>query len=508
MADAPAAPRRYLTFRSQERRYALPAEEVSEVIRIPALARVPQAPRGLLGLGNLRGTVLPVASLRGLLGQDEPAATTPDRALVLDGPAPMALAVDGVEGLATIAQDRLETRQAELAAAPGERLRGAFREGTGEAFVGILDIESLLAAAFVRRPRSEASRPAGRRSAAPDAAARPDQGKTLVTFDVAGQAFGLSLADVEAITPAPSGATLLPRSDAAVLGVMSFREVLLPLLSLRALLGFGPAAGGDGREKVLVTRVRGALVGLVADAMRDILRARADDIEATPSVLAARTGGEARIEAIYHGGEGHGDEGRRLIPILAPELLFREDVMRRLGGMGGDASVPQDRRSDEKAQERRILVFRLGDDEFALPIEAIDEVSALPERIARVPRTPKFLEGVVNLRGEVLPVVDQRRRFGMPPAGHGTRRRMIVVRSAGHRAGLIVDGVSEVLALAAEQIGPGPDLTGETNALVSGVINLEGAGRMVMLLDPAELLSRAERGQLDKLRDRAEPPGS
>ena len=59
-------------------------------------------------------------------------------------------------------------------------------------------------------------------------------------------------------------------------------------------------------------------------------------------------------------------------------------------------------------------MFRLGDDEFGLPIEAVDEVARVPDQITRLPKTPKFLEGVVNLRGEVLPVVDQRRRFDMP----------------------------------------------------------------------------------------------
>ena len=76
------------------------------------------------------------------------------------------------------------------------------------------------------------------------------------------------------------------------------------------------------------------------------------------------------------------------------------------------------------------MVFRLGDDEFGLPIEAVDEVARVPDQITRLPKTPKFLEGVVNLRGEVLPVVDQRRRFDMPaleqteraPPGRGAHR--------------------------------------------------------------------------------------
>jgi len=118
-------PERFLTFRVGGELYALPAQQVAEIIRLPAVARVPQAPRGLLGLANLRGNVLPVASLQGLLGG---AATTDatTRAIVLDGAAPVALAVDVVEALVTVDAEQIETRQAELAAKPGEILKGAF----------------------------------------------------------------------------------------------------------------------------------------------------------------------------------------------------------------------------------------------------------------------------------------------------------------------------------------------------------------------------------------------
>ena len=91
-------PECFLTLRAGGQLYALPAEEVAEVIRLPAVARVPQAPKGLLGLANLRGAVLPVASLQGLLG-GEATTDAATRAIVLDGAAPVALAVDGLSEL-------------------------------------------------------------------------------------------------------------------------------------------------------------------------------------------------------------------------------------------------------------------------------------------------------------------------------------------------------------------------------------------------------------------------
>jgi purine-binding chemotaxis protein CheW len=482
--------RRFLTFRVDERLYAVPADQVSEVIRVPPVSRVPQAPPSLLGLANLRGAVLPVASLRRLLGRPGDDDRPEMRAIVLDGGAPAALVVDRVEALLTVAPDRIETRQAVLAARDEERLQGAFQAGADGEPIRILDVRALLETAFVPRERTaRAGRPAQGHRGAPSGAADAVDHPKLVTFEVAGQNFALPLTLVREILPAPERATAVPHGDGPILGVAAYRDTLLPLLSLRVLLGLGGSADAGFVPKVIVTRVRGALVGLVADRMQTVLPADPARIEPIPPVLAARTGGEARIEAIYRG------EG--LISILAPERLFREEVMQRLGTGRAGAGERDEGTGPTGVEESRFVVFRLGDEEFGLPVEAVDEVARLPDRITRVPRTPAFLEGVVNLRGEVLPVVDQRRRFDMPPSDAGEGRRLLVVRTQLHRAGLIVDAVSGILPVTRDGIEPAPDLTGETNRLVHGVVNLEAAGRIVLLLDPAELLSRAERGLLD-----------
>ena len=143
------------------------------------------------------------------------------------------------------------------------------------------------------------------------------------------------------------------------------------------------------------------------------------------------------------------------------------------------------------------LVFRLGEDEFALPIDTIVEVAQAPEQITRLPKTPKFLEGIVNLRGDVLPIVDQRRRFELPPLADSARRRLIVVRSEEQRAGLIVDSVSDVLRVPRQALAPAPALSNDMERLVRGVLNLTAVNRMVLVLDPSELLTPAERGRLD-----------
>jgi purine-binding chemotaxis protein CheW len=299
----------------------------------------------------------------------------------------------------------------------------------------------------------------------------------------------------------PAGRVIVPGSEALALGVTSYRDTLLPLFSLRGLLGLPAAPAWEDSAKIVVVLVRGALVGLVVDRMRAIMPADPDLIEPTPSALAARIGGEARIRAIYRG-----SAGQRLISILAPDMLFRGEIMERLTQGRGVDQVAGGMRA-LCADEATFLVFRLGDDEFGLPIGVVEEVARMPLQVTKVPKTPAFLEGVCNLRGQVVPVVDQRLRFGMPRPEDGSRRRLIVVRTAHHRAGLIVDSVSEVMRADADAIAEAPNLTGEATRLVNGIINLERAGRIVLILDPAELLTRTEHGLLDAFQAESEQAG-
>ena len=487
--------RRFLVFQLADRVYALAAETVAEVIRIPTTARVPQAPRALIGVANLRGAVLPVVSLRALLGlEGEPGGAS--RAVVLDG---VAIVVDAVDALVTIDAERIEARSAQLSVEGVEKLNGAFPLGDGQGAAKILDIQALLAETFARRTRVDNSRAPRSVIATHAAEAAAELRETFVTFDVAGQEFALDLGLVQEIIALPSAITAAPRVDKSVAGMMAFREQLLPLVSLRELLGFAPALISEAREKVIVASVAGGLIGLIADRARAVIAADPALIDPVPPLIQARSGGEARIKSIYRG-----EEGRRLVSILEPEQLFRGDVMKRLGEA---RDVPRPRlQIDEASEERKFLVFRLGGDEFALPVEAIVEVARAPERVTRVPKAPKFLEGVINLRGAVVPVIDQRQRFDMPRLDKGDGRRLVVVQTGRHRTGLIVDSVSEVLRTTADAVKDAPELTEDIARLVNGVVNIEDEGRILLILDPAELMTRAERSMLDKFEGAAQAP--
>lgn len=485
----PSSIQRFLTFRAAGRLYALPAEAVREIVLPSPLAKVPLSPKPLLGLANLRGVVLPVASLRLLLGQQPESALNAQRIIVLEGRPIFGLLVDEVAALTPIQAGEIANEEAQISADAGESVLGAFKVEGADDVARILDIQTLITRALgVEARRSQASAPLVQRQGktAPEAARRLE---TFITFEVAGQEFGLPLDSVREVLPSAEVTTPLPRAESAVLGLTALRTMLLPLLSMRALLGFAQDAS---RRMTLVASISGVSVGLAVDAVRDIVRADPSELESVPAAIASRTQGEASVRSVLKI-----DGGARLIAILAPDKLFREDVMNRIKASAA-ASAPVAQSASANGAERIFLVFTLGGQEFGLAIAAVEEVARMPSEITRLPKSPDFLLGVVNLRGVVLPIIDQRRRFDFAANDDKAGRRLVVVRIGETVAGFIVDGVSEVLRVASQSIDPPPDVVVPARVL-EGVINLEEAGRMVLLLDPSQLLSRTEQGLLDAL---------
>jgi purine-binding chemotaxis protein CheW len=123
----------------------------------------------------------------------------------------------------------------------------------------------------------------------------------------------------------------------------------------------------------------------------------------------------------------------------------------------------------------------------------------VPEELTHVPKAPPFVEGVINLRGAVLPVVDLRRRLGLPETARSDRQRVMVFLIAGMRTGFIVDSVAEVLKIPRAAIEPAPQLSSEQGRLLARMANLEKVKRMVQLIEPAHLMDQGELADVAKM---------
>lgn len=491
--DAHAGDRRqFVTFMVGNEVFAVDMAPVQEIIRVPEAVRVPLAPAALEGLANLRGKVLPIISLRRLFGFVEREHDDASRAVVVDVGQPLGFVVDRVASVVGVEPRQIEAVGTISGTVNADLLSGLIKDVGGHAMIMVLDFAKLIANEFTQI--AAASQLSGVAAGAAAVTTEQDDSSDelqLVSFEVAQQEYAIAIADVQEIVQAPEKFIRVPRAQAHVLGVMILRSRLLPLVSLRCLFQL-PERTLDEKSRIVVLFLDGASVGVVVDAVSEVLRVARADVDAMPALLARDTQ-LADIAEICRL-----DGGERLVSILTARRLFDHTLIQEaLSTVSEIAQENQlgelgDSLEDGLDDDEQLVVFRLGKEEFGVPIASVQEIVRVPEQLIRVPRAPAFVEGVVNLRGSVLPVIDLRLRLGLAAIARSDRQRIMVFLIGGVRSGFIVDQVAEVLKIPKAAIELAPQLSSEQSRLLSRMANLEKQKRMVQLLDPAHLLAVRE----------------
>ncbi|HKR29398.1 MAG TPA: chemotaxis protein CheW [Terriglobales bacterium] len=149
------------------------------------------------------------------------------------------------------------------------------------------------------------------------------------------------------------------------------------------------------------------------------------------------------------------------------------------------------------AKDQQLVGFRIGKETFGVPIHLVHEIVRVPE-ITAVPDAPEYVEGVINLRGKIISVIDLRKRFGEKRIERSRKNRILVAEIERKMVGLIVDAASEVLRVSPDEIEDPPDVLDEAEVkYVTGVGKLKG--RLIILIDLAKIMQKGELRRLEEM---------
>ncbi len=455
---AGAAEEQLVSFRLAGEVYAFDIRHVSEIIKISGITRAPNAPAGVRGLFTIRDQLLPIIDLREILG------------------------------LPTLASER----SAVVAAAAREHQEW---------------FDSLDHALAANRPFSGAT-----------VAKETPFGKWLEAYNsssiaVEGLIKRLKRARADLFTAAGRLLRNQRRDGDETPSREQFREqggaLLAVVLDLLAGLESTMAENLLMDQRALVVRGNGMSVGYLVDWVDEVLRIPRSVIDEAPG-LAASERGELRAVAKLNNGE-------KLIMIMDESALISgetgraiSEIKARAGGeaTGGDAAEAsvQGRAAQEVIDEVQLVTFTIDREEYAIPIMQVREINRA-SAITAVPRAPFFVDGMTNLRGNVLPVLNIRKLFGLADRESDDRTRIIIVDMDGGRTGLRVDQVNEVLRLSRRQIEKTPSVvvSGGANHFMEGVCKIDGGRRIVVLLDVGKVLDADQLRQMAELADAAPP---
>jgi purine-binding chemotaxis protein CheW len=416
--------------------FALPALCIREVVNFPErMTSVPLAPPYLEGMFTLRGNVIPVVNLGRLFDPAAPAAEPSNKIAIIDY-------MEAQVGLLVHATGEI------LRVRPEQRSRLRYAEGSaqgvvagtilleeGRRLVQVLDIERLVRIENVPQVQSMRASGAETRRQLRVVGAR----RHAISFRSAGARFALEMKAIQEIIRVPQLAESV-LAGPLCRGRMHFRGLQVPVVDFAALAG-GQAGPESGEQRILVAHIGEATIGFLVDEVESILHFASDEVLPIPLLSKERSGmfagcvarsGEEDVILLDHDGIFSRSE------IGAMDLGHRQ-LYPAQGGAQPDAAARQ------RAGRTVYLSFRVGE-LFALELKQVREIIDHAGDISHPPGMPDYLCGVLNLRQQLISLVDLRRLYGMAPAGEDAGKVLVIERDEG-RYGLVVDAVADIVTV-------------------------------------------------------------
>nr|AGS53487.1 positive regulator of CheA protein activity (CheW) [uncultured bacterium contig00038] len=485
-----------VTFTLDGVEFGLDIAKVQEITQRSSITPVPGSPTFIIGVLNLRGQIIPVidSRLRFHLAPTKPTSKTRIIIIELAGQS-TGLQVDAVAEVVKLDDFALRETPPLVAGVRSDYLAGMVQ--AGNRLITLIDLDKILD-----------SQEFGQKESIMQAAAASSQSMAMgllehslateseeiegslpfVTFGLGKESFGMNLEFVEEIVELPP-VTKVPDAPDYVLGVICIRNQVLPLLNLYHMfeIELSKEERNANDNMVILLTIGHAKLGVVVDCIQEIISVRDKEILPAPQTLKEEE--ISRLEGIVMRSD-------RMVSILrVVEILSHED-QQKLAGIGHDLGIQEITASEVGSREEiSIIVFKLGREVYALELQEVREI-IMVGLVTPVPRAPAFIQGVLNLRGEIIPVIDLRMRFGLEPQEKTALSRIVVTPISGVFTGLIVDSVDEVRNVDRKLLEPPPGVTSVgANAYITQVARTSTG--VIFILGLQLLLTDSEKRQIN-----------
>ncbi|MCD6546408.1 MAG: purine-binding chemotaxis protein CheW [Thermotogae bacterium] len=467
----------YVSFVLKDQIYAIPVKWVREIIRLPKMTKVPLVPDYIEGLSNLRGEVFPIINLKKRLGISGETLENSKVIVIEKNDQTFGIIVDRTSQVMDVEEDNIE-----IATASNDFVKNVIR--MKDDIYMILKLDELIGSAdLVNQTETAGGKRGTRVNTAQESESLQENYVQIVTFEMGKEFYGFSIDDVQEIIryKVPNE---VPNMPGYVKGIMDLRDSILPIIDLRIMLGV-PATKPDEFTKVIVLKTENTKVGFIVDRIKGVLRVPESDIKEPPAIIKDR--GRNEIKGIVK-------ENDETIMILDASVLVPSEVVE----LSEDTKETGEKSNEVLLSEKQYVVFLVGEEHYGVCIESIREINRLTN-VTKIPRAPEFVEGIMNLRGEIVPIIDLRKRFQMESFEVNDSTRIIVTDINSKRTGFIVDyveGVEKIPDNFVTNLIASMDL-GEANKFVKSVARLED--KLILILEIEKILSETEAKQLENI---------
>jgi len=489
-----------VTFTLDGVEFGLDIAKVQEITHRSNITQVPGSPSFVIGVLNLRGQIIPVIDSRLRFHLEPSDITSSTRVIVIDliGQT-TGLQVDAVAEVVKLDDFSLRETPPLVAGVHSEYLAGMVLAGSR--LITLIDLDKILDSEEFGQRESlmQSTGTAGTGLAwshtVEDDKEEVEDDQPFVTFGLGKESFGINLERVEEIVELPP-VTKIPDAPEYVLGVICIRDRVLPLLNLFKMFNVEPSPKShDNHDEhvehadnsmVILLTIGNAKLGVVVDCIQEIIRVRDRDILPSPQTL--KEDESNRLEGVVMRSD-------RMVSILKVVEILSHDDQQKLASMSQNLGIQEVADTETTSTEEiSVIAFSIAKEVYGLELQEVREI-IMVGMVTPIPRAPSFILGVLNLRGEIIPVIDLRMRFGLEHQDVTELSRIIVTPINSIFTGLIVDSVAEVKNIDKKLLEPPPKVTSiGANAYITQVARTSTG--VIFLLGLQQLLTESENRQL------------
>ncbi|MFS2002358.1 chemotaxis protein CheW [Duganella sp. CT11-25] len=424
--------------------FALPAHCIREVVNLPdRITALPLSPPFLAGVFTLRGTVIPVVNLGRVFN---PAARAPDPAdkiAILDYQGVLiGLLFHATGEILRVRPEQRSTLSYASGAVPGV-VAGTILLDCGARLLQVLDPAALVRIENV--PQVLALQGAARR----DAGRGQGERRQCVSFRVGSSSFAFEMAAIQEIIRVPELQPSILHS-ALCLGRINFRGSQVAVVDFTALLQTvappegDPAARVFGPEqRIVIARIDDATIGFLVDSVDSIVNFYSEDVMAIPLLSKARAG--------MFGGCISKPELGEIIFLNHREIFSSSEITEMRAGHANlypkDEAAGKAQQQDARRGQRQVYITFALENTFAVEIKQVREIIDFSDAITRPPGMPDFMRGILNLRQQMISVIDLRSLYRMPALDDPSQAKILVIERGDERYGLMVDAVENIMTV-------------------------------------------------------------
>lgn len=414
---------------------AIEVEHIQEVVNFPdKLIRMPLAPDFMLGVFNLRGTIVPIIDVKKVLKLDSPSTLDTAKVAIIayDG-ATIGLVFDSTSEI--LRSDSAERSDFHFNGRQDQVVKGALKLANGERIIQILDPKALVAIENIPQMQQNAA------SKGTTTTNKHTARKKCITFRVGDLALAFEINGIHEIVRVPEIQRSALESELC-LGMVNIRGQIVPVISFATLLRKNrEGTTDDTNARIIILKIGTEFFGLKVDSVESIDTFRADKLMPIPLLSKERA-------AMFSGCITVPDKGDVFL-LNHQEVLNNEEVR---DITHGHSKIYQEQKSAEtKARSHKkqsYISFRVNH-LFGLPIKEVREIINFSNEIVEAPGMPAFVKGILNLRGKLVTVIDTRALYDLTHQNDldASQLRILVIERNNELYGLVVDNVENILAV-------------------------------------------------------------